>query len=343
MTFSRLGYLSRISGACLLDREELLPRRFSPILLNLWVVEHCNARCVMCDCWQRRPSPTISVEIIDRVLREAEGLGIDSVRITGGEPLLRRDFAEILAALNRRSFRKAVLVTNGLLLDRHLDAINDSALTQVSVSLDGIGETHDRIRGVPGAYRRVVGSLSRLQKNVKVNSILTSRLAGELEEMIAFCEANGYTFGYGVPLRHGPPFFLSSRAAEAVDGMMPNEVELVEMFRILERHQVASRSVLRAARAFMQTGKLNFDHCINPYLMVMVYWNGEVRAGCFGMKAAGNLRRSTLTEILSSEAWARDALIAYRMDCPRECVACTLSAAAASPLSSLPYVLRRFH
>ena len=87
----------------------------------------------MCDCWRREPSPVISVETVGQLLREAEDLGIDSVRITGGEPLLRSDFADILTMLNRGRFRKAVLVTNGLLLDRYVSEINDSALTQISV------------------------------------------------------------------------------------------------------------------------------------------------------------------------------------------------------------------
>ena len=197
------------------------------------------------------------------------------------------------------------------------------------------------MRGVPGGFRRVTEALTRIKKRVKVNSILTRNLVGDLERLIAFRRSNGYAFGYGVPLRHGPPFFLSSEVDKAMEGLMPTRGELDKIFETLTRHRVASESVLRSARRFMDTGTLDFDHCINPYVMVMVYWNGDVRAGCFGFEASGNLYRQTLSETLGAESYAKDARDAYRMDCARECVACTLSSAAASPLSSLPYVLTR--
>jgi MoaA/NifB/PqqE/SkfB family radical SAM enzyme len=284
----------------------------------------------------------LSVGTIDRVLQEAEGLGIDGLRITGGEPLVRPDFAGVLEAVNGRNFKKAVLVTNGLLLDRYVSEINGSALTQISVSLDGLEADHDEIRGVPGAFRRVMEALPRIKKNIKINSLLTNTIVDHLEELIDLCHTNGYSFGYGTPLRHGPPFFLSGEVGEAIDRLTPTTAERERIFEILTKHQVASPRVLRSAREFMESGRLDFDHCINPYVLLMVYWNGQVRAGCFGFQAVGDVHHQSLAEILSSGSYVRDARRAYDMACARECVACTLSSAAASPLSSLPYVLSRF-
>ena len=127
------------------------------------VTGRCNARCVMCDIWQR----PAGVEMPPAAYRRLPP-SLRVVNLTGGEPFLRRDLPEVVAAVRETCPRaRLILSTNGLALPRVRElaprlADLDPALA-VRVSLDGIGAAHDRLRGVPGAFERARQSLDLLR------------------------------------------------------------------------------------------------------------------------------------------------------------------------------------
>jgi MoaA/NifB/PqqE/SkfB family radical SAM enzyme len=257
--------------------------------------------------------------------------------------LLRQNFAEILDQLNRHQFPKAVLATNGLLIDRQLEAINESALTQLTVSLDGMRSDHDVLRGVPGAFDRVVRNLRRVRKRVKIATLLTRRLLPHLDEFLRLCRDEGWDLEYSPLHKNGPPFYLSARVADNVDQLQPSADELDEMFERFEAYGFATPAVAASARHFARSRSLDFSHCINGYLSVLVYWNGDVRAGCLAFESIGNLADVSLPTLLASAGYRTDAERGFRMDCPRSCAGSSPSVAAAAPFRSLRYALARLH
>jgi MoaA/NifB/PqqE/SkfB family radical SAM enzyme len=124
----------------------------------------CNARCGMCDSWRMKPGREMSVAEVDRVF---EKLGrLDVVRLTGGEPFLRDDFAEIAGAVDRRSRPRVLHVTtNGSFPDRvaaFAAAFEEPQRLHVMVSLDGMREVHDQSRGADVTFDRAVETIERL-------------------------------------------------------------------------------------------------------------------------------------------------------------------------------------
>ena len=86
--------------------------------------------------WLPRES-ILSFEEIDRLTGIFAGLGVDKIRLTGGEPLLRHDLPTLVAMLRRRSeLRDIALTTNGILLGRHTAELRAAGLTRVTISLD---------------------------------------------------------------------------------------------------------------------------------------------------------------------------------------------------------------
>ncbi|MDQ2676776.1 MAG: GTP 3',8-cyclase MoaA [Actinomycetota bacterium] len=109
--------------------------------LRISVTDRCNMRCRYCMpeaeyVWLPRES-ILSFEEIDRLAGVFAGLGVEKIRLTGGEPLLRHDLPTLVRLLARReSIRDLALTTNGILLAREADALRGAGLTRVTVSLD---------------------------------------------------------------------------------------------------------------------------------------------------------------------------------------------------------------
>src|ERR1700759_5774212 len=92
-----------------------------PILL-LNVHEHCNCRCVMCDIWQRKDGKELDLADFARHRESLLQLGVRNVVLTGGEPLLHRNF-EVLCDFLQECNIQITLLTTGLLISKHSPAI----------------------------------------------------------------------------------------------------------------------------------------------------------------------------------------------------------------------------
>ena len=109
--------------------------------LRLSVTDRCNLRCEYCmpeESYVWLPHDHIlTFEEISRVVDVFLDLGVDRVRITGGEPLLRRDLPHLVELLSAKpGIRDLSMTTNGILLDRHARALKDAGLHRLTVSLD---------------------------------------------------------------------------------------------------------------------------------------------------------------------------------------------------------------
>jgi len=109
--------------------------------LRLSVTDRCNLRCQYCMpetdyVWLPRED-LLTFEEIEQLVDGFLGLGVDKVRLTGGEPLLRRDLPDLVARLARREgIRDLALTTNGVLLAAHAADLKRAGLHRVTVSLD---------------------------------------------------------------------------------------------------------------------------------------------------------------------------------------------------------------
>jgi cyclic pyranopterin phosphate synthase len=109
--------------------------------LRLSVTDRCNLRCSYCMpepdyVWLPRED-ILHFEEIERLVDLFVGLGVDKVRLTGGEPLLRRDLPDLVSQLARRdAIRDLAMTTNGVLLAAHAQALRDAGLHRLTVSLD---------------------------------------------------------------------------------------------------------------------------------------------------------------------------------------------------------------
>jgi cyclic pyranopterin phosphate synthase len=110
--------------------------------LRISVTDRCNLRCTYCMPAEGMPwlarADILSYEEIDRLVGVFMTLGIRTVRLTGGEPLARRDIPTLVAMLAARGVPDLSLTTNGVLLAEHADALAHAGLRRVNISVDSL-------------------------------------------------------------------------------------------------------------------------------------------------------------------------------------------------------------
>lgn len=131
--------------------KEAAPRQIN--YLRISITDRCNLRCVYCTYWKkwqkRPPAEILRYEELLHLAAIAADAGIRKIRITGGEPLVRRGIVGFLQDLNRiPGIDKVCLTTNGVLLQELAPALYDSGLRHLNVSLDTL--RRDRYRHITG-------------------------------------------------------------------------------------------------------------------------------------------------------------------------------------------------
>jgi cyclic pyranopterin phosphate synthase len=151
--------------------------------LRVSITDRCNYKCVYCRTGESGAQYSeLPTEDYLRLIRNFVALGIEKVRLTGGEPLLRRDLPEMIGELS--SWRTPsgqpldiAVTTNGHLLESLAAPLKAAGLTRVTVSMDAVEQsTFERITRIPGSYPAVVRGIRAAQQAglgpVKVNCVL---------------------------------------------------------------------------------------------------------------------------------------------------------------------------
>ena len=127
-----------------------------PVLCNYYLTYRCNAKCSFCDIWER-PSPYVTMEAVERNLRDLKRLKVKVIDFTGGEPLLHRQLPEFLQLAKQLGFITTV-TSNGLLYPKYADKLR-GLIDMLHFSLDyADADRHNASRGVP-CYDHLIRSL----------------------------------------------------------------------------------------------------------------------------------------------------------------------------------------
>ncbi len=151
--------------------------------LRVSITDRCNYKCVYCRTGQvgAQYDELTKADYL-RIIRNFVALGIEKVRLTGGEPLLRKDLPEMVAELASWRTVKGdrldiAVTTNGHLLEDSAERLKAAGLSRVTVSMDAVDQpTFERITRVPGSFEAVVRGIRAAQRagfeRVKVNCVL---------------------------------------------------------------------------------------------------------------------------------------------------------------------------
>lgn len=162
-----------------------------PFRYFLELTYRCNLACPYCYVGKDRNKQELTLEEWKKVIDQLPFYSIAT--LVGGEPLLRKDFIDILAYTSKKIMNKVHVVSNGILInDEIINAFIKYKLLLLSVSLDGYGDTHDKNRGKTGIFDTIVSNLENLKsrrKNqmVDIKTIVLPNNLDDLPKLYKLC------------------------------------------------------------------------------------------------------------------------------------------------------------
>jgi GTP 3',8-cyclase len=178
--------------------------------LRISVIDRCNFRCQYCmpaeifgpDFAFLPKSELLSYEEIERVARLFIELGVEKIRLTGGEPLMRKDLPILVKMLNEiEGLKDIALTTNGVMLPKYADELYAAGLKRVNISLDSLkdelfGQINGRNVGV-GPVLKGIEAAKKAGLGVKINMVIKKGLNdSEILPMAEFCKKEGLELRY---------------------------------------------------------------------------------------------------------------------------------------------------
>jgi MoaA/NifB/PqqE/SkfB family radical SAM enzyme len=300
----------------------------SPPFLILFINSICNQKCEHCFYWRnlnRRDDLSR-----DEIFALSRSLGrIENLNLSGGEPFLRPEFGEICRQFIRQNkVRQIYVPTNGYFTDRTVKHITETLkekeldLFVAEISLDGLGEFHNKFRGSPGAFDKAMqtyDALARLQETdprLRIHSISTATDVN----MDEIRRLTSYLFDRCPKMdHHNLALIRGDRKNPSLEGpsleqyrMLYEYIRRLWATRETGRYGSMVEPMLQWAKSRTATQKEQVIPCRAGVLSAVVYSNGDVSV-CESHQPLGNLRQKSFFEIWASpEAQSLRAAIASK-------------------------------
>jgi radical SAM protein with 4Fe4S-binding SPASM domain len=266
----------------------------------------CNSNCIHCgsSAGLSRSNELDTREAIELV-KDLKSCGYDGIALMGGEPFLRRDWYDVAKEI-KRNHMKLTIVSNGFLIKKEISNLNRLHVDCVSLSLDGASpQVHDYLRGVKGAFTKVLNSIKLLRQEDISVSIITTVNKINLKELskirdLLLDKNIAWQIQMALPIGRFPRELVVSR----------EQYYAVAMFIAYNLKKYSSKQLpLVGAHCFgyfsttlPQTGLEPWFGCQAGKSVLGIQSNGNIK-GCLTLSdkfIEGNIRNTNLYDILSS-------------------------------------------
>lgn len=295
-----------------------------PIDYIIFVTNVCNSRCIHCFNWKninKQPEKELTFEELRRF--SAEIGKIRNLGLSGGEVFLRKDLPQIISLFSRVNQPKSMNIPTNCLLGEKIAIIAEEFLKEklpvdytISLSLDGLKQTHEHIRGIPGNFERVFKTYKALlplkkkyQLKIKVSTTLNNLNINEIEELGAYVKKN-------MPQIDFHNFEIMRGSPKEKTLLPPSYEELIKLrpiiFKIWQDYQFYGKAkksliayqlkkyvyntyleIIKEKKQVVPCLAYAFDAVLDAY--------GNVYF-CELLPTIGNIRKQSFTQILKSPA-----------------------------------------
>ena len=180
------------------------------------VTSECNFSCK--HCYIPSAARDLTTEEAKKLIEQLEGLGVEELYLSGGEPLLRKDIFSLIECAANSGLEVGAITNGWLVTPAVANSFAKSGVAHVSVSVDGIGETHDRFRNKPGSFKRCIRAIKLLREaglKVYLSPTLSKLNLRELPELLGLALELGADFSTKVLVPIGRASILKKHCLSA--------------------------------------------------------------------------------------------------------------------------------
>jgi len=226
----------------------------------------CNAACKHCgsNAERKKYDGELSTdEIVKAFAQIAKAMSASKIliNVTGGEPLLRKDLCEVMSYASSLGFHWG-MTSNGMLFnDEIIDKLKNANMETISISIDGIGKTHDEFRGVAGSYEKILENIEKLKKakfvkHLQVTTIFHKGNFAELEQlydMVSRLGLDSWRVGIIDPIGRG----------RKNEDLLLDGIEIIQLLDFIKRKN--KKGKLRIAYACPGFLGLDYEKTVRGY------------------------------------------------------------------------------
>jgi len=168
-----------------------------PILsLRITLTNRCNVNCLYCHHdGMVKSKDEMTADEVYTICKVAKNIGVQKIRLSGGEPLLKKDIVETVQKIGSLDFKDISMTTNGILLEKYAEDLKKAGLNRVNVSLDTLDrETYEFITKkdyLEDAKRGILKAIEVGMYPVKINMVIMKDInQNEIKNMFRFCKEN---------------------------------------------------------------------------------------------------------------------------------------------------------
>ncbi len=150
-------------------------RKTSPLICGIHVTDVCNLRCEMCGVWKKELNETLDFELYKKTILDLSK-SCCYLSLCGGEPLAVKDIFERIK-FAKKHIPLVRIVTNGYIVNEQMAIkLGKSNINEISISLDGFKDIHDKFRGKDGSFDKAISAIGYLKKHAPRSNIIISTI-----------------------------------------------------------------------------------------------------------------------------------------------------------------------
>ena len=301
-------------------RARLANQPFKPEAVSLALTVRCNSHCIMCNMWRQAAeipdiqSRELSADEILALLSRPLFSDLVELDLTGGEPFLRDDLIEIVSGIVKLKrtglprLKSIIITSNGFMPEKiitgYREILKDVRGSDIDIvhvaSLDGIGETHDKIRGTKGAYKLTIETLDGLLElgrdyprfYIGVKTTVLPQNIDELEDILELAVEKG--------LFHiiSPVFFTTSRFRNAnkEESLQLTPAHHAKLLELYQRREFAGNYFYSRIRELLSSHRRRWT-CTAACNYMFIDYDGSVYPCELLPEPIGNVKENDIVDI----------------------------------------------
>lgn len=327
-----LNYMPVIIKTAFLHKTRFLYPflKINPSSCIMMLTHRCNLRCIMCKQWQEPMDEELDADEWKRIIKDLKRNGIMNIHFTGGEPLLRKDLAELIS-FSCKNGLVVGLTTNGTLLrEEVLSALIKNGLRSIAISMDGLNGEYERVRGVAESFRKVEEAaflIGKMRKEGKIEAYINFTLMNnnikELKKVKLFADQNELPLAICLLDKNSFLFDLEQNRTRLWISKKEDFDDLRDALTFLKSEKIKNPKSLIInfpgidfIGAYFKNSRQKGIPCISSQDRIIIDAYGNLLGGCMSLGNFGNLKLKGLRELSKDKRYKLAKRNMFYKNCP---------------------------